>query len=85
MSTVDEDYRDDVNEVVFRLSPNNTSFSFRIPLVDDNTFELDEMLSASLSLFEPAPRVTIAPEQATVRIVDDDGEMPLKAPAAIVH
>ena len=46
-----------------------------VPLVGDNIFELTELFDASLS-FPGAPpsRVILAPDNAEVTILDDDGQ-----------
>ena len=46
-----------------------------VPLVGDSIFELTELFGASLSFpGAPPPRVTLAPDNAQVTILDDDGQ-----------
>ena len=70
---VGDDYLPDGEDLTF--SPGNTSFSVTLTLVDDDTFELTEMLQASLSFPGAAPpRVRFDPSMADITILDDDGE-----------
>jgi len=73
----------------FKENSTNTTFTLSIPLVDNDIYELTEVLVASLTILStrkkrffgwgfPAPeptlqRVTSTGEDATINIVDDDG------------
>ena len=46
-----------------------------VPLIGDDIFELTELFGANLSFpGVPPPRVTLAPDNAEVTILDDDGQ-----------
>ena len=51
---------------------NMTTSELRIPLVNDDTAELDEQFT--VNLVEITPNVVVSMSNATVTIIDDDGE-----------
>ena len=50
-----------------------TTYTFDVPLVNDDTYEFIENFNAQLSFVEAAKRVTIDPGSAQVQVEDDDG------------
>ena len=54
------------------FSGNMTTSELRIPLINDNTAELDEQFT--VNLVEITPNVVVSMNNATVTIIDDDGE-----------
>ena len=57
------------------FGPGVTSLSVTLPLIADDTFEITEILQASLSFpGAPPPLVRIYPDLANIAILDDDGE-----------
>ena len=49
------------------------TYTFDVPLVNDDAYEIIENFNAQLSFVETAERVTIDPGSAQVQIEDDDG------------
>ena len=46
-----------------------------VPIINNDAFELMESFSASLSLVSPVTsRITVAPDEASITIEDDDSE-----------
>ena len=58
------------SDLMFR--GNMTTSELRIPLVNDDTAELDEQFT--VNLVEITPNVVVSMNNATVTIIDDDGE-----------
>ena len=60
----------------FVLTPAMSSFNVDISLTDDTVFELTEAFSTSLSFLagETHQHVTVAPDNAQISVLDDDGE-----------
>ena len=57
------------------MTPSQTYANVSIPIINDDAFELTESFSASLSLVSPVTsRITIAPDEASITIEDDDSE-----------
>ena len=62
--------------LILEFRPGVTSISVSLPLIDDDTFEITEMLQGVLVFPETAPPcVSIDPELANITILDDDGEL----------
>lgn len=71
--TDDSDYSDDGVQT-FIFSSSNNSFTFNLYLIDDNVYELTEILSAILTFSSGIgpPRASFATESANITICDDD-------------
>lgn len=66
----------DIGVMIVTLSATQNAVTITFPLIDDDVFEITELLSASLSfgVEEPA-RVTISPDSAQISILDDDSKL----------
>ena len=59
----------------FTITEGQTSATIPVPIINDGAFELTESFSAALSLVSPlTPRITIAEDEASITIEDDDSE-----------
>ena len=59
----------------FTMTKGQTYANISVPIINDDAFELTESFSASLSLVSPVTsRITIAPDEASITIEDDDSE-----------
>ena len=59
--------------MVFTFDAFNQSVQVTVPLINDDVNELTEVFIASLNFTEDVPpRTTIAPDNATITIIDDD-------------
>ena len=57
------------------MTPGQTYANVSVTIINDDAFELTESFSASLSLVSPnTSRITIAPDEASITIEDDDSE-----------
>ena len=60
---------------LFTFSPTRSDFTATIMIVDDSVLESNENFTVRAELISPdAPGVTIAPEQSTVTILDNNSE-----------
>ena len=59
----------------FTFDSNNDGFSFTVPILDDDVIEGTERFISTLSTNTAEfPGVMLNPDQAVVKILDDDGE-----------
>ena len=72
MYTAGSDF-DSTGDVFTFNASSETTYTFDVPLVNDDTFEFIENFNAQLSFIETAERVTIDPDSAQVEVLDDDG------------
>jgi hypothetical protein len=70
------DYDGTVAPQVFIFSSDVRIITFQLPLIDDNTFEISENLTACLSFPGPMPppRASIGPDTPDIIIVDEDSK-----------
>lgn len=73
-SAVGIDFEDDFENITLRSSTSPVIAT--IPLIDDDLFELTEMLLASLTfVIQPAANVTINPSETKIEIFDEDSTL----------
>ncbi len=70
--TAPGDYSAVIEVVVFRQ--NGEFGNVAVPIIDDGVSEPVENLFADLALITDTDRVTVAPAEATITIIDNDGE-----------
>lgn len=58
----------------FHLSPTHSRQCISVEIINDTSFESNELMSLSLSHVGVQERVEIFPNAANVMIADDDGE-----------
>ncbi len=66
------DYLTTIETLIFNSTISTISVS--IPIIDDDVDEITENFFADLALITVTDRVNVAPAEATVSIVDNDGE-----------
>jgi hypothetical protein len=71
--TAGSDYNGTVGPGVFTFSSDVSIHSYKLPLINDSTFEISESLTASLSFAGPMPLlVSIGPDTANIIIENED-------------
>ena len=71
--TAGSDYNSTVTDLTF--SSNVQRIVVRVPILQDSAIEGTEQFRASLSLVQSnGVNVTVSPDQATVKILDDEGK-----------
>lgn len=64
--------------MLLTFGPDATSMNISIPIADDNVYEpYSEEFLALMNLETTGVDVVVRPEEATIRITDDDGNLKL--------